>query len=183
MLKSYFPGGNTSQGFYSLYNHMIGSDANRILVIKGGPGVGKSTFMRAIGEAMLEKGYDVEYHCCSSDNGSLDGVVIPALKIALVDGTAPQGESSQTQKSLGYAIQSKLSSFWSYFLKYGPNDRVSITKNSTTNSIIKNTEKLLLRICFLTITLISSILAAKDTLARRIGMKGNLISVVSPAQY
>lgn len=94
MLKSYFPGGNTSQGFYSLYNHMIGSDANRILVIKGGPGVGKSTFMRAIGEAMLEKGYDVEYHCCSSDNGSLDGVVIPALKIALVDGTAPQGESS-----------------------------------------------------------------------------------------
>ncbi|HEX3030854.1 MAG TPA: PRK06851 family protein [Bacillota bacterium] len=89
MLKSYFPGGNTSQGFFSLYHHMISQDATRIFVIKGGPGVGKSTFMRSIGETMLDKGYDVEFHCCSSDNGSLDGVVIPALKIAMVDGTAP----------------------------------------------------------------------------------------------
>lgn len=89
ILKLVFPGGNTSQGFYSFYDHMISPDATRIFVIKGGPGVGKSTFMRTIGEAMLDKGYDVEFHCCSSDNGSLDGVVIPALKIALVDGTAP----------------------------------------------------------------------------------------------
>ncbi|MDA8210776.1 MAG: PRK06851 family protein [Clostridia bacterium] len=89
ILKHVFPGGNTCQGFYSFYHHMISPDATRIFVIKGGPGVGKSTFMRAIGQAMLDKGFDVEFHCCSSDNGSLDGVVIPALKIALVDGTAP----------------------------------------------------------------------------------------------
>lgn len=59
------------------------------MVFKGGPGVGKSTFMRVIGDAMLEKGYDVEFHCCSSDNDSLDGVVIPAIGVALIDGTAP----------------------------------------------------------------------------------------------
>ncbi|GAW32944.1 hypothetical protein JDF658_27090 [Carboxydocella sp. JDF658] len=70
---------------------MIEPDATRIFVIKGGPGVGKSTFMRRIGEAMLEQGYEVEFHCCSSDNNSLDGVVIPALRIALLDGTAPHG--------------------------------------------------------------------------------------------
>ncbi len=88
-LKKVFPGGNTSKGFYSFYDYIIKPDASRIFVIKGGPGVGKSTFMRKIGEAMLEKGYDVEFHCCSSDNGSLDGVVIPAIGVALLDGTAP----------------------------------------------------------------------------------------------
>lgn len=88
-LKQVFPGGNTCQGFYSFYDSIIEPDATRILVIKGGPGVGKSTFMRWIGERMLEKGFDVEYHHCSSDNGSLDGVVIPAIKVALIDGTAP----------------------------------------------------------------------------------------------
>lgn len=88
-LKKVFPGGNTSVGFFSLYDNIIAPDATRIFCIKGGPGVGKSTFMRFIGEVMLEKGYDVEFHCCSSDNGSLDGVCIPQLRIALLDGTAP----------------------------------------------------------------------------------------------
>lgn len=88
--KKVFPGGNTSQGFYSFYDYIIDQqEANRVFVIKGGPGVGKSTFMRGIAEALLEKGYDVEYHCCSSDNGSLDGVVITDLKVALLDGTTP----------------------------------------------------------------------------------------------
>ncbi|MEG6523297.1 PRK06851 family protein [Desulfotomaculum sp. 1211_IL3151] len=88
-LKKVFPGGNTSRGFFSYYDYLIKPDATRILVLKGGPGVGKSTFMRYIGEQMLDKGYDVEYHCCSSDNGSLDGVCIPSIGVALLDGTAP----------------------------------------------------------------------------------------------
>ncbi|MHB1418416.1 MAG: PRK06851 family protein [Bacillota bacterium] len=88
-IKRVFPGGNTSKGFHSFYDYIIGPEATRIFAIKGGPGVGKSTFMRYIGEKMLEQGFDVEYHCCSSDNGSLDGVVIPALGVAMIDGTAP----------------------------------------------------------------------------------------------
>ncbi|WP_338832723.1 hypothetical protein MHLNE_13810 [Moorella humiferrea] len=88
-LRRVFPGGNTCEGFYSFYDYIIEPDANRIFVVKGGPGVGKSTFMRKIGETMLTKGYDVEFHCCSSDNNSLDAVVIPAIKVALIDGTAP----------------------------------------------------------------------------------------------
>lgn len=88
-LKKVFPGGNTSQGFFSYYDYIIEPNATRIFAIKGGPGVGKSTFMRYIGEKMLDLGYDVEYHCCSSDNGSLDGVCIPSIGVALLDGTAP----------------------------------------------------------------------------------------------
>lgn len=87
--RKVFPGGNTAYGFYSYYDHIIEPDATRIFVIKGGPGVGKSTFMRGIGEEMLAAGYDVEYMCCSSDNGSLDGLVIPAARVAFIDGTAP----------------------------------------------------------------------------------------------
>lgn len=59
------------------------------MVLKGGPGVGKSTFMKNLGQTMVNLGYDVEYHCCSSDNDSLDGLVIPAIQVALIDGTAP----------------------------------------------------------------------------------------------
>lgn len=88
-VKKMFPGAVTAQGFYSFYHYMIQQNANHIFVLKGGPGVGKSTFMKKIGQTMLDRGYDIEYHCCSSDNGSIDGVVIPNLKIALLDGTAP----------------------------------------------------------------------------------------------
>ncbi|QXM06251.1 hypothetical protein [Crassaminicella indica] len=88
-IKKVFPGGNTAKGFYSYYDHIIGSDAKRLFIIKGGPGVGKSSFMKEIGYEMVKLGYDVEFHQCSSDNDSLDGVVIPELKIALIDGTAP----------------------------------------------------------------------------------------------
>lgn len=88
-IKHVFPGNNTANGFHSFYDYIIPYDTTRIFIIKGGPGVGKSTFMRKIGEAMLERGYDIEFHHCSSDNGSLDGVVIPFIGIALIDGTAP----------------------------------------------------------------------------------------------
>lgn len=84
-----FPGGNTSEGFYSFYDYLPPPNARRIYTLKGGPGVGKSTFMRKVGEAFSCEGYDIEHHHCSSDNGSLDGVVIPDLGVALLDGTAP----------------------------------------------------------------------------------------------
>ncbi len=88
-IKRVFPGGNTSLGFYSFYDYIAPADATRVFVIKGGPGVGKSTFIRAIGETLADRGFDIEFHHCSSDNNSLDGVYVPAIKVALVDGTAP----------------------------------------------------------------------------------------------
>ena len=92
MTESYvrhlFPGGNTPNGFYSFYDYII-SNPCRLIILKGGPGVGKSTFMRKIGIELSKRGYLVEFHHCSSYNSSLDGVVIPKLGIALIDGTAP----------------------------------------------------------------------------------------------
>ena len=91
-VKKVFPGNNTSQGFYPFYDYIIKPDCNRLLILKGGPGVGKSTLMKRIGDTLMEKGFDVELHFCSSDPDSLDGVVIPALDVAVIDGTAPHGE-------------------------------------------------------------------------------------------
>lgn len=88
-IKKVFPGGNTSKGFYSFYDNIIPEDAERIFVLKGGPGVGKSSFMRTIGEQFVNEGYDVELHYCSSDNRSLDGLVIKKANVALMDGTSP----------------------------------------------------------------------------------------------
>lgn len=85
-----YPGNNTPYGFFSYYDYILKqNEADRIFCIKGGPGVGKSTFMRITGEEMLKEGHDVDFMHCSSDNDSIDGIVIRDMNIALIDGTAP----------------------------------------------------------------------------------------------
>lgn len=88
-IKHVFPGGNTSLGFHSYYQYLPPENPQRIFILKGGPGVGKSTFMKKVGDTFAKQGFDLEHHHCSSDNNSLDGVVIPALGVAMIDGTAP----------------------------------------------------------------------------------------------
>ncbi|UWG97714.1 PRK06851 family protein [Dehalobacter sp. DCM] len=88
-IKKVFPGGNTSEGFFSYYSYLLEKGFKRIFVVKGGPGVGKSTLMKKIGKRMAELGYDVEFHYCSSDNQSLDGIAVLDAGIVMVDGTAP----------------------------------------------------------------------------------------------
>lgn len=89
-IANFFPGGNTSKGFYSFYRYILSQDeARRIICLKGGPGTGKSSLMKKVGEFFNDRGYDIEYHHCSSDNNSLDGVVVKGLNVAILDGTAP----------------------------------------------------------------------------------------------
>ncbi|HBR03534.1 MAG TPA: ATPase [Ruminiclostridium sp.] len=90
IIRHMYPGGNTPIGFFSYYPYIIDrKKAKRIYILKGGPGTGKSTLMRKVGLGLAKKGLNVEFMHCSSDNNSLDGVVIPDLGIAMVDGTAP----------------------------------------------------------------------------------------------
>ncbi|NLU53381.1 MAG: ATPase [Clostridiaceae bacterium] len=89
-IRHMYAGGNTPLGFFSYFKHIISvSHAKRIFIFKGGPGTGKSTLMRKIGQELSQKGFRVEFIHCSSDNKSLDGIVVPELKIAMMDGTAP----------------------------------------------------------------------------------------------
>lgn len=84
-----FPGGNTCYGFYSLYDYMAYPEADYKIILKGGPGVGKSFFMKNIGEYFERQKFDIEYHWCSSDPDSLDGIVVGEQKVCILDGTAP----------------------------------------------------------------------------------------------
>ena len=88
-IRRMFPGALTSSGFFHLHDNIIDEGRNMLYIIKGMPGGGKSSMMKEIGERAFKKGYDIEYHHCPSDPNSVDGLVIDALKIALVDGTSP----------------------------------------------------------------------------------------------
>lgn len=88
-IRCMFAGSNTPNGFVNYFGEILEANTNRIFIIKGGPGVGKSTFMKRIGQDLLSRGYDLEYFYCSSDPHSLDAVAVPELKVAIMDGTAP----------------------------------------------------------------------------------------------
>lgn len=86
----YFLGANSPTGFYSLYDQLLPPEqASAIYILKGGPGCGKSTLMRRVAALAQEAGEPVEYILCSGDPDSLDAILLPGKKAALVDGTAP----------------------------------------------------------------------------------------------
>lgn len=86
----YFAASNSEKGFYSLFGQVFNPESyERIYIIKGGAGTGKSTLMKNIGEAAERRGYSPEYVMCASAPDSLDGVIIPELSAAVIDGTYP----------------------------------------------------------------------------------------------
>ena len=89
MSVRFFLGANSGDGFYSLYDEFACSKGDRLYLIKGGPGCGKSTFMKRLAARAENLGYTVEYILCSGDPESLDGIYIPELKLGFADATAP----------------------------------------------------------------------------------------------
>ena len=89
---AYFAASNSSQGFCSYYTQCF-DDARigHLYAIKGGPGTGKSRFMREVASAGMAVGWRGEFIYCSSDPDSLDGVILSreGRTIALLDATAP----------------------------------------------------------------------------------------------
>ncbi|BAK99299.1 hypothetical protein OBV_21010 [Oscillibacter valericigenes Sjm18-20] len=88
-VTNFFLGANGGDGFQSLFDRLAGEHTYDLMILKGGPGVGKSTFLSSVGEAMEEVGERVEYLRCSGNPDSLDGLVLPDMACAAVDGTAP----------------------------------------------------------------------------------------------
>lgn len=105
MAINYFLGANSPSGFVSLFEDWIGAaDTNKVYIIKGTPGSGKSSFMKKIAAAVEEQGEKVEYIYCSADSSSLDGIRIPELGVLMVDGTAPH----VVEPKYPYAVESYL---------------------------------------------------------------------------
>ena len=84
----YYAGGNTAKGFVHFFESNF-QELERLFILKGGPGTGKSSLIKSIGHEWKLLGYDLEWIHCSSDVGSMDAVIIPKLKAGIVDGTNP----------------------------------------------------------------------------------------------
>lgn len=89
IVKNFYASGNTARGFANLFDSSIQGLA-RLFILKGGPGTGRSSLIRTIGNHMAKDGYDIWFIHCPSNNNGLDGLIIPALKAGIVDGTAPR---------------------------------------------------------------------------------------------
>ncbi len=87
--QKFFLGANSAEGFISHFSDSYTLCDWRAYIIKGGPGSGKSSFMKYIAAKATERGYTVILCPCSSDPDSLDGVIIEEIKTVLLDGTAP----------------------------------------------------------------------------------------------
>ncbi|MBQ3378321.1 MAG: hypothetical protein IJM42_08140 [Synergistes sp.] len=85
----FYLGANTPGGFFSYYDELDRAAPARKIIIKGGPGTGKSSFMKKAVKAAQKEGGSVEQIVCSSDPDSLDAIVIEERGVAFVDGTAP----------------------------------------------------------------------------------------------
>ena len=77
-------------GFISCFDQLMDASALRhMIILKGGPGVGKSTFMRRVHAAMGGEKTPSTIYFCSGDPDSLDAVAIPEKGLLVLDGTAP----------------------------------------------------------------------------------------------
>ena len=96
MITNFFLGANRGTGFQSLDEGAVDPEKCRdVIVLKGGPGVGKSSFMKYIGKQAEERGEDVEYIWCSGDPDSLDAVRLVRRGVVVVDGTNPHDRATK----------------------------------------------------------------------------------------
>ncbi|MBR5453796.1 MAG: ATPase, partial [Clostridia bacterium] len=91
--RKYFAAANSGTGFQSYYKHIFDSSKfSSLIIVKGGSGTGKSSFIRKLAREGERKGGEAEYFYCSSDASSLDGLILAlpdGRRIAALDGTAP----------------------------------------------------------------------------------------------
>ncbi len=92
---TYFAGCNTEKGFVGQYNAIADENTmERVYIIKGGSGTGKSTLMHKIATDAEAQGFDCTYYLCGSDPDSLDAVVLDN-RITVLDGTPPHAREMQ----------------------------------------------------------------------------------------
>ncbi len=86
----YFLAANSAEGFFSEFGNCYNPYDNwKAYIIKGGPGTGKSSFMKRVLELAEEKGIKADEVYCTGDPDSLDAVILPEIKKVIMDGTSP----------------------------------------------------------------------------------------------
>ena len=96
-MERYFLGNNTAYGFLGNYETEL-KNKRRVILLKGGPGTGKSSILKKLAAEAKSAGYDYELWYCSGDPDSLDGVYIKEIDTAIVDATAPHASGADSPK-------------------------------------------------------------------------------------
>ena len=85
----FFLGATTPAGFKGYFEPLRHEPGMQLYLIKSGPGCGKSTLMKQLARRAIQQGEPVECIHCASDPDSLDGVIFPEKRQAILDATAP----------------------------------------------------------------------------------------------
>ena len=85
----FFLGTTTPAGFKGYFAPLRREPGMQLVLLKSGPGCGKSTLMKRLARAAQDKGEPIQRIHCASDPDSLDGVVFLRQKRAIIDATAP----------------------------------------------------------------------------------------------
>ena len=83
---------NSYSGFRCNFDKIFNpADYEKLYLLKGGPGTGKSSLMKKLSSYFDGKGYRISEIYCSSDTSSLDGLIIESAlaKVGIFDATAP----------------------------------------------------------------------------------------------
>lgn len=86
-LRQVFAGAFTGDGYVGFQQELV-SKMERIFILEGAVGCGKSTLMQRVAQNMQDRGYDVIQWQSLVDVSSIDGLVIENLDIALIDVTS-----------------------------------------------------------------------------------------------
>lgn len=72
----FFLGANGPKGFYSKFDQLFNyKEGCRCVLLKGGPGTGKSTVLKKMAAVLNQKGLSTELIYCTADTDSLDAVI------------------------------------------------------------------------------------------------------------
>jgi hypothetical protein len=70
-------------------------DCHTRFILKGSPGTGKSTLMHKVAQSAIERGCAVDIYHCPFDPDSIDMIIVPALRTAVLDGSPPHSFEPQ----------------------------------------------------------------------------------------
>lgn len=83
-LRSFYMTAYTGRGFYSFAESAL-AGVEHLFVLRAKSGRAKTRVIEQVSQALVERGYDVELFHSPWGDGLLEGLITPALKMAIVD--------------------------------------------------------------------------------------------------
>ncbi len=87
-IRYVFTSSHTAGGYYSFMPELL-TGLQKIYILKGSAGAGKSSFLRILGQSMAERGYEVEVWLSALNPLNPEGVYLPQMEAAVVNGSLP----------------------------------------------------------------------------------------------